>query len=135
MNNAQARGHAGGRHDTVTYGREMCGTRSGTDARPRWGNIPSSKLLHISHSGSLPPVIASTVWDGGWVGGWVCDSGGGLSSCIYSKCIGWRSSSGNKFFKRGLGEGKRPPEVQFRLAPQTDMMVGGGGRLGGVERK
>lgn len=57
--------------------------------------------------------------------------GGGLSSCIYSKCIGWRSSSGNKFFKRGLGEGKRPPEVQFRLAPQTDMMVGGGGRLGG----
>lgn len=64
-------------------------------------------------------------WDGGWEGM--------LSSCIYSKCIGWRSSSGNKFFKREVGEGNARPEVQFRLAPQTDMMVMGGGEEGDRE--
>lgn len=104
LNNAQARGHAGGRNDTMTYGRKMCGTQSGAVARPRWGNLASSELLHVSHSRALPPVIPSTVW--GWMGWWV---GGELAGCIYSKCIGWRSSSGNKFFKRGLGEGSTRP--------------------------
>lgn len=105
LNNAQARGHAGGRNDTVTYGRKMCGTQSGAVARPRWGNLPSSELLHVSHSRALPPVIPSTQFGDGWVGGWVASS---PAAFTVSVLVGGAAVEIN-FLKGGWGEGSTRP--------------------------
>lgn len=123
-NNAQARGHAGGQNDAATYGRKMCGTRSGADARLRWGNLPSS--FPVSHSGSLPPGIASTVWDGGRVGS--------APAAFTVSVLVRRSSSGNKFLKKG-GWGRGAPargSVQVGAANGHD---GGWGEGRGSEEE